>query len=81
MAPLLRIRSIDWFERPVLFRIPFRFGAATVTSASQLFLFVEIDTEDGRRSLGATAELMVPKWSTRIRRSHPNRPSRNCGGR
>lgn len=62
MAPRLRIRSITWFERPVRFRIPFRFGAATVTSATQLFLFAEIETEDGRRSLGATAELMVPKW-------------------
>lgn len=62
MAPRLRIDSITWFERPVRFRIPFRFGAATVTAATQSFLFVEIETEDGRRSLGATAELMVPKW-------------------
>jgi hypothetical protein len=62
MAPRLRIHSIDWFERPVEFRMPFRFGAVTVTAASQLFLFAEIETEDGRRSLGATAELMVPKW-------------------
>jgi hypothetical protein len=62
MAPRLRIRSIDWFERPVAFRIPFRFGAVTVTAASQLFLFAEVETEDGRRALGATAELMVPKW-------------------
>ncbi len=62
MAPRLRIGSIAWFERPVRFRIPFRFGAATVTAATQLFLFVEIETEDGRHSLGATAELMVPKW-------------------
>ena len=62
MAPRLRIRSIAWFERPVPFRVPFRFGSATVTAASQLFLFAEIETEDGRHSLGATAELMVPKW-------------------
>ncbi len=62
MAPRLRIGSITWFERPVGFRIPFRFGSATVTAAPQLFLFAEIETEDGRRSLGATAELMVPKW-------------------
>ena len=62
MAPRLRIGSIGWFERPVRFRVPFRFGAATVTAAPQLFLFAEIETEDGRRSLGATAELMVPKW-------------------
>ena len=62
MTPRLRIGSIAWFERPVQFRVPFRFGAATVTAATQLFLFAEIETEDGRRSLGATAELMVPKW-------------------
>lgn len=62
MAPRLRIRSIDWFERPVAFRNPFRFGAVTVTAASQLFLFAEIETEDGRRGLGASAELLVPKW-------------------
>jgi len=62
MARRLRIASIDWFERPVEFRGPFKFGAVTVTAASQLFLFAEIETEDGHRSLGATAELMVPKW-------------------
>ncbi|MGD9920703.1 MAG: hypothetical protein AB7V13_04535 [Pseudorhodoplanes sp.] len=65
MAPRLRIGSITWFERPVPFRIPFRFGSATVTAASQLFLFVEIETGDSQGSqvsLGATAELMVPKW-------------------
>jgi len=62
MAPLLRVHSIEWFERPVAFKIPFRFGAVTVTSAPQLFLFAEIETEGGGRSLGATAELMVPKW-------------------
>ena len=62
MAPRLRVLSVEWFERPVQFRMPFRFGAVTVTAAPQLFLFAEIETEDGRRSLGATAELMVPKW-------------------
>ncbi|MFN3348721.1 hypothetical protein [Pseudorhodoplanes sp.] len=62
MAPKFRVCSLDWFERPVVFRVPFKFGAVTVTSASQLFLFAEIETGDGRRSLGATAELLVPKW-------------------
>lgn len=62
MAPRFRIDSVAWFERAVAFRVPFRFGSATVTAATQLFLFAEIETEDGRRSLGATAELMVPKW-------------------
>ena len=62
MAPRLIVRNIEWFERPVAFRAPFRFGAATVTDAPQLFLHAEIETEQGARSLGATAELMVPKW-------------------
>jgi hypothetical protein len=42
--------------------MPFRFGAATVTGAPQVFVFAQIETEDGRHRLGATAELMVPKW-------------------
>jgi hypothetical protein len=62
VAPKFLVRSIEWFERPVTFRIPFRFGAVTVTAAPQVFLHTEIETEHGRRSLGATAELMVPKW-------------------
>ena len=61
MTIALRVRSIEWFERQVPFRIPFRFGAATVTGAPQLFLHAEIETDNGR-CLGATAELMVPKW-------------------
>ena len=61
MTIALRVRSIEWFERQVPFRIPFRFGAATVTGAPQLFLHAEIEADNGR-CLGATAELMVPKW-------------------
>jgi hypothetical protein len=60
-APRLTLKSLDWFERPVAFRKPFKFGAATVTAAPQLFLKTEIETDKGR-SIGATAELMVPKW-------------------
>ncbi len=44
------------------FRHPFRFGAVTVSGAPQLFLRADIETESGERSLGVTAELMVPKW-------------------
>lgn len=62
MRPRLRVRSLDWFERALAFSHPFRFGAVTVTGAPQLFLFAEIETEAGIRALGATAELMVPKW-------------------
>jgi hypothetical protein len=61
-APRFRVRKFASFERKLTFRHPFRFGAVTVTGAPQLFLLAEIETDDGRRSLGATAELMVPKW-------------------
>ncbi|MET0443432.1 MAG: hypothetical protein ABW151_02540, partial [Pseudorhodoplanes sp.] len=56
------MRDIAWFERALTFRHPFRFGAVTVTGAPQLFLHAQIEMESGARSLGATAELMVPKW-------------------
>jgi L-alanine-DL-glutamate epimerase-like enolase superfamily enzyme len=61
MTPTLTVKDIRLSERQMAFSHPFRFGDVTVTSAPQLFVHVEIETE-GERSLGATAELMVPKW-------------------
>ena len=49
------VRSISLFERPVTLRLPFRFGAATVTRCPQAFVRVELD-------IAGRAELMVPKW-------------------
>jgi len=60
-AVLLRLRSVELFERPVTLRLPFRFGAATVTRCPQAFVRVQAEVA-GRRVAGATAELMVPKW-------------------
>ncbi len=57
----LRLRSVELFERPVTLRLPFRFGAATVTRCPQAFVRVEAEV-GGRTVDGATAELMVPKW-------------------
>jgi len=62
MAPRLSVKSIALSERQVEFRSPFRFGAVTVLSAPQLFVHVEVDIEGRGRSVGASAELMVPKW-------------------
>jgi hypothetical protein len=58
----LAVRDIALFERPVRFARPFRFGAAVVQAASQVFVRAEIEIEGGRKSVGASAELMVPKW-------------------
>jgi hypothetical protein len=60
--PRLRVAEIAHFERPVRFRLPFRFGAVTVTHAPQAYVRVRIKLADGREGEGVSAELMVPKW-------------------
>ncbi|WP_280155718.1 hypothetical protein [Piscinibacter sp. XHJ-5] len=57
----LKLRHVALFERPVTLRLPFRFGAATVTRCPQAFVRVEA-VVGGRTVVGASAELMVPKW-------------------
>lgn len=57
----LRVRAVELYERPVVLRLPFRFGAATVTRCPQAFVRVHAEVA-GRHVEGATAELMVPKW-------------------
>jgi hypothetical protein len=65
-APTFRVMAIDLYERPVALRIPFRFGAATVTHAPQAFVRARIRLADaassGTEAQGAAAELMIPKW-------------------
>jgi hypothetical protein len=61
-APRLRLLDVALYERPVRFRIPFRFGAATVAHAPQAFVRARIRLGDGREADGIAAELMVPKW-------------------
>lgn len=61
-APRLTVSEIEFFERDVVLRLPFRFGVVTLTKAPQAFLRARIRTEDGREAGGAAAELMVPKW-------------------
>ncbi|MFD2265105.1 mandelate racemase [Lacibacterium aquatile] len=61
-APRLRLVEAELYERPVTFRLPFRFGAVTLTAAPQAFVRVRIRLADGREGLGQSAELIVPKW-------------------
>jgi hypothetical protein len=62
MAPRLAVRDITLFERPVPFVRPFRFGAVTVNASAQIFVGVIIEVEGKEVSVGATAELLAPKW-------------------
>ncbi|MDN3278377.1 hypothetical protein QWJ07_29235 [Frankia sp. RB7] len=62
MAPRLKLRDIAFFERPVHFARPFRFGAITINATPQLFVRVEIEVEGRGVAVGACAEMLVPKW-------------------
>ena len=56
------IKQIELYERDVKLRIPFRFGAATLTEAPQAFVRATIELENGPSGSGAAAEMLAPKW-------------------
>jgi L-alanine-DL-glutamate epimerase-like enolase superfamily enzyme len=61
LAPRLRLVEAQFFERQVRLRLPFRFGAATLREAPQLFVrarvaFGEVESE------GVAADMLAPKW-------------------
>jgi hypothetical protein len=58
----LTVRDIAFFERPIAFVRPFRFGAVVINAAPQAFVRVEIEVEGKGSSVGAAAEMLVPKW-------------------
>jgi len=61
-APRFTVREIELFERPVVLRLPFRFGVVTLTECPQAFARARIELADGSSSWGAAAEMMAPKW-------------------
>ena len=62
MPPRLAVRDIAFFERPVSFARPFRFGAVVINATPQAFVLVEVEVEGKARTVGASAEFLVPKW-------------------
>ena len=58
----LRIRNVALAELPCRTRLPFRFGAVTVTEAPLLHLRVLAESVDGRSAVGVSSDLLVPKW-------------------
>jgi hypothetical protein len=62
MPSRIAVREIAFFERPVQFVRPFRFGAVVIDAAPQAFVRVEIEIEGKGRAVGASAEMLVPKW-------------------
>jgi hypothetical protein len=62
LPPRLAVREISFFERPVSFARPYRFGAVVINATPQAFVRVEIEVEGKGRATGASAEFLVPKW-------------------
>ena len=61
-AVRLKIESIDFLERDVRLRMPFRFGVVTLTESPQAFVRCRVRLENGKEAEGAAAELLAPKW-------------------
>ena len=62
MPHRLAVKDISFFERPVTFARPFRFGAVVINATPQVFVRVEIEVEGRGRAEGASAEFLVAKW-------------------
>jgi len=62
MPPRLAVRDIAFFERPVTFARPFRFGAVVINATPQMFARVEVEIEGKGKAVGATAEFLAAKW-------------------
>jgi len=60
--PRFTVREIELYERPVVLRLPFRFGVVTLTQCPQAFVRARIEFANGKTQWGAAAEMMAPKW-------------------
>src|SRR5688500_20385575 len=61
-VPRFTVREIELYERPVVLRLPFRFGVVTLTQCPQAFARARIEFAGGKSAWGAAAEMMAPKW-------------------
>ena len=61
-APKLKVLSIEPFEHPFTLRLPFRYGAVTVTEGRQAFVRVHVRLDDQREAFGYAAETLAAKW-------------------
>lgn len=61
-APRLRVHEIHIHERPVVLRLPFRFGVVTLRECPQAFAHVRVSLEGGGEAWGMSAEVLGPKW-------------------
>lgn len=57
-----KVKETEFREREIVLRLPFKFGAVTLTAVPQLIACVVIELENGLAGKGSAAETLVPKW-------------------
>ncbi|MDO9708726.1 enolase-like domain-containing protein [Paracraurococcus lichenis] len=62
MPPRFTITAVERREWPFTLRLPFRFGAVTMTRGRQAVLRLRIRDEAGREAWGIAAETLAAKW-------------------
>jgi hypothetical protein len=80
-AVKLKVAALEFFERDVRLRMPFRFGVVTLTESPQAFVRARIRIEDGREAEGAAAELLRRSGSTRTLRFPTKTTTSSCARR
>ena len=58
----LRLTDTRFYMRNVRLRMPFRYGAATLIGYPILHARVSVETSDGMRAEGVSADCLPPKW-------------------
>jgi hypothetical protein len=58
----LALKHVSFHVRLLRTRLPFRYGAVTLTHFPLLHLAVDVEAADGRRARGYAADNLPPKW-------------------
>lgn len=61
-SPPVRVLAVEFGVRPMTLRLPFKFGAVTLTRCPQVFVRATVDCGAHGTTEGLAAELMVPRW-------------------
>jgi hypothetical protein len=60
--PTLTVREVEFHERPVVLRQPFKFGVVTLRECPQVFVRARVELASGESAWGWSAEMLLPKW-------------------
>jgi L-alanine-DL-glutamate epimerase-like enolase superfamily enzyme len=61
-APFVRVLAVETGVRPMTLRLPFKFGAVTLTRCPQVVVRATVDCGAHGVAEGFAAELMMPRW-------------------